>query len=134
MLDTNILIYYLKNKPLNVVQRVNQLPASDELCMSFVSYAELLKGAYDSQRQEKVLQQLAKLIRIIPVVYNNQPIMCEHYAKHATRLKRAGTIIGNNDLWIASHALALECILVTNNTKEFQRITELKLQNWALEE
>ena len=131
MLDTNILIYFIKNKPTSVAEHINQLPASDTLCMSYISYAELLKGAYDSQRQEKVLQQLTKLISMIPVVYIDSPVICDHYAKHAAQLKRQGTIIGSNDLWIASHALALDCTLVTNNLKEFERVTDLPLQNWV---
>nr|WP_245809105.1 type II toxin-antitoxin system VapC family toxin [Acinetobacter populi] len=131
MLDTNILIYFMKNKPVSVVEQINLLPITDILCMSFVSYAELLKGAYDSQRQEKVLRQLAKLINIIPVEYSDQSLICDYYAKHAIRLKRQGTPIGSNDLWIASHALALGCALVTNNTKEFERIPDLQLQNWV---
>lgn len=53
------------------------------------------------------------------------------YAHHALLLKQAGTPIGNNDLWIASHALAEKCILVSNNCKEFNRITDLTLENWA---
>ena len=52
MLDTNILIYFMKNKPLSVIERVNQLSQDDELCMSFISYAELLKGTYGSQRKD----------------------------------------------------------------------------------
>lgn len=52
MLDTNILIYFMKNKPLSVIERVNQLSQDDELCMSFISYAELLKGAYGSRLKD----------------------------------------------------------------------------------
>ena len=131
MLDTNILIYFMKNKPLSVIERVNQLSQDDELCMSFISYAELLKGAYGSQRKTVVLKQLENLILRIPVLYSTQQQLCEYCAHHALLLKQAGTPIGNNDLWIASHALAEKCILVSNNCKEFNRITDLTLENWA---
>lgn len=131
MLDTNILIYFMKNKPLSVIEQVNQLSQDDELCMSFISYAELLKGAYGSQRKTVVLKQLENLILRIPVLYSTQQQLCEYYAHHALLLKQAGTPIGNNDLWIASHALAEKCVLVTNNCKEFNRITDLTLENWA---
>ena len=98
MLDTNILIYFMKNKPLSVIERVNQLSQDDELCMSFISYAELLKGAYGSQRKTVVLKQLENLILRIPVLYSTQQQLCEYYAHHALLLKQAGTPIGNNDL------------------------------------
>lgn len=67
----------------------------------------------------------------MPVLYAADPSLCKHYATHFTRLLDAGTPIGANDLWIACHALAEDCTLVTNNTREFMRITGLPLDNWA---
>jgi tRNA(fMet)-specific endonuclease VapC len=58
-------------------------------------------------------------------------VICEHYAVQFTRLRAAGTPIGANDLWIASHALAEGCTLVTNNMREFERVVGLRLENWA---
>ncbi len=131
MLDTNILIYLIKRKPPGVARRVNALGDADKLCMSFVSYAELLKGAERSSRKAEVLRQLDGLIRHIPVHYPASPALCRHYAEQFTLLKTAGTPIGANDLWIASHALAEDAILVTNNTREFERVAGLRLENWA---
>lgn len=131
MLDTNILIYLIKNKPPSVAARINALDPSDELCMSFFTYAELLKGAERSTRKSDVLRRLGDLTRSIPVRYGASTAMCEHYAVQFTRLRTAGTPIGANDLWIACHALADSCTLVTNNTGEFERVQALKLDNWA---
>lgn len=131
MLDTNIVIYFIKNKPPAVVDRINKLDAEDSLCMSFITYAELLKGAERSTRKADVKRRLDSLIRQIPVIYATQPSICSHYAHHATQLRVAGSPIGGNDLWIASHALAENCVLVTNNTTEFERITGLRLENWV---
>ena len=131
MLDTNTLIYLLKHRPASVVERVNRLQPEDSLSMSFITYAELLKGAERSNRKLEVLRQLAALIRQVPVLYQATSALCEHYAQQVTRLKAAGTPIGANDLWIACHALAQDCILVTNNQSEFQRVEGLKLENWA---
>ena len=61
MLDTNILIYLIKNKPPSVAERVDNLQPDDQLCMSFITYAELLKGAERSTRKPQVLQNLARL-------------------------------------------------------------------------
>ncbi len=131
MLDTNTLIYLIKMKPPGVARRVNALAAEDRLCMSFVSYAELLKGAERSNRKTEVLRQLYTLTRLIPVHYASSPALCRHYAEQFTRLKSSGTPIGANDLWIACHALAEDAILVTNNTGEFERVGGLRLENWA---
>jgi tRNA(fMet)-specific endonuclease VapC len=131
MLDTNILIYLIKNRPAAVAERVNGLAPEDGLCMSFITYAELLKGAERSDRKDEVLRQLAALACIVSVRYQASPALCAHYARHAARLKDAGTPIGANDLWIACHALAEGCVLVSNNEREFRRIDGLLVENWA---
>jgi tRNA(fMet)-specific endonuclease VapC len=131
MLDTCTLIYLIKNKPPSVAERINALQPSDELCMSFITFAELLKGAERSNRQTEVLRQLDQLTQQIPVNNTVSRTLCSHYASQFTRLKEAGTPIGANDLWIACHALAQNCTLVTNNTREFDRIAGLRLEDWA---
>jgi len=131
MLDTNSLIYLIKQRPPGVAERINALPADSRLCMSFVTYAELLKGAERSTRKSNVLQRLTLLIRQVPVFYPSDAGICGHYAEQFTRLKAAGTPIGGNDLWIAAHALAMDAVLVTNNLSEFERVRGLKLENWV---
>ena len=131
MLDTNILIYLIKNKPPAIAERINALDPGDELCMSFVTYSELLKGAERSARKPEVLKRLTELTRSVPVRYRISELVCQHYASQFTLLRAAGTPIGANDLWIACHALADDCTLVTNNLKEFQRVQGLSLENWV---
>ena len=131
MLDTNILIYLLKNRPASVAQRINKLGEDAQLCMSFFTYAEMLKGAERSTRKSRVLRQLIQLVRQVPVVYHVDHTLCEQYAVHFTYLKEAGTPVGANDLWIACHATAENAILVTHNTDEFKRIKGLSLEDWV---
>lgn len=131
MLDTNILIYLMKNRPPAVADRVNALDGRASLCMSFFTFAELRMGAERSTQKSGVLHRLDALTQIIPVRYSVAPAICEHYAVQFTRLRSAGTPIGANDLWIASHALAEGCTLVTNNIREFERVAGLRLENWA---
>jgi tRNA(fMet)-specific endonuclease VapC len=131
MLDTNIIIYFIKNRPPSVARRINALEADATLHMSFFTYAELLKGAERSSRKADVLRRLDGLTRQIPVLYGVPPSICDHYAHHANRLREAGTPIGGNDLWIACHALAEDMVLVTNNVAEFERIQGLGVENWA---
>ena len=131
MLDTNTLIYFIKNKPSSVAVRIDALQDDDILCMSFVTFAELLKGAEGSTRKSEVLRRLEEIAQLVPVLYPDGPGICMHYAAQATRLRAAGTPIGGNDLWIASHALAESATLVTNDMGEFGRIHGLVLENWV---
>lgn len=131
LLDTNILIYLIKNRPPGIAERVNALADEDTLCMSFVTYAELLKGAERSTRKAQVLVRLDALTRQVPVLYPSTAAICRHYAEQFTRLKDAGTPIGANDLWIACHALAEQAILVTHNIREFGRIAGLRVIDWV---
>ncbi|MEJ7137328.1 type II toxin-antitoxin system VapC family toxin [Amphibiibacter pelophylacis] len=131
LLDTHILIYLIKNQPPAIAQRVDALPQDVRLCMSFVTWAELLKGAERSTRKPQVLRRLDALARQVTVLYPDGIRICQHYARQFTRLKEAGTPIGANDLWIACHALAENATLVTHNTREFQRVEGLKLEDWV---
>jgi tRNA(fMet)-specific endonuclease VapC len=131
LLDTNILIYLIKNHPPQVAERIDALAPNDSLAMSFITWAELLQGAEGSKRREATLRQLDQLARQVPVLYPEGPQICRHYAVQATALKRRGTPIGANDLWIACHALALDATLVSHNVREFARIEGLRLEDWA---
>lgn len=131
LLDTDILIYLIKNQPPAIAQRVDALPEGARLCMSFVTWAELLKGAERSSRKPEVLRRLEALARLVTVLYPTGPAICQHYAEQFTWLKDSGTPIGANDLWIACHGLAENAILVTHNTREFQRVKGLKLEDWT---
>ena len=131
LLDSNILMFLIKNQPPAIAHRVNTLPEDSRLCMSFITWAELLKGAERSTRKPEVLRRLDALARQVTVLYPNNPAICRHYAEQSTKLRCAGTPIGANDLWIACHALAEDATLVTNNTREFQRVAGLSLENWV---
>ncbi len=131
MLDTIILIYLIKNRPESVTERVNALGDDHELCMSFVTYAQLLEGAEGSVRKVDVLRRLEALTRQVPVHYPGGAGLCTHFAEQSVRLRTAGTPIGSNDLWIACLALAEAAVLVTNNEAEFRRISELRVENWV---
>ena len=131
MLDTNIIIYLLKNKPLELVQRLNALDDTSKICMSFITYAELLKGAEKSLRKAQVIKQIKNFTKTINVEFIKNEKLCESYASNFTRLKDAGTQNSANDLWIACHAISLNATLVTNNVREFESIKELNVENWV---
>jgi len=128
MLDTNICIYIAKHHPLQVRKRFEQLQTG-EVGMSFITHGELIFGAEKSQYRSKTLEKLGRLTEIIPVVFPDHQIAA-HYGEIRASLERSGQPIGANDLWIAAHARSLGITLVSNNTKEFERVPELKLENW----
>lgn len=129
MLDTNICIYIIKKKPLSVLEKFEQLPIGS-VAMSLITYGELEYGALRSNNSEKALNVLEELANYIPVLPAGSDVAKE-YANIRTDLAAKGTPIGNNDLWIAAHARSLGLTLVSNNIKEFERVENLMLENWA---
>lgn len=128
MLDTNICIYIAKNKPTSVLKKFNSLSVGD-VCMSIITYGELLYGAQTSSLKTQSLNILHRLTGLIePIPMHNKA--AKQYAELRVKLEKKGLPIGNNDLWIASHALAANVILVTNNQREFSRIPGLQVENW----
>lgn len=129
LLDTNICIYIAREKPPSVASRFAKMKAGS-VGMSLITYGELRYGAEKSNQREIALGTLDRLQQVIPVIEPDLQTSVAYGAIRA-RLDRAGTPIGNNDLWIAAHAMALGVTLVTNNMREFERIPGLKLVNWV---
>jgi tRNA(fMet)-specific endonuclease VapC len=129
LLDTNICIYIAKRRPPEVASRFYRLQPG-EVGLSMVTYGELLFGAEKSQHPEQAAERLQRFVELIPVLKlpDESP---RHYARIRADLERAGTPIGANDLWIAAHALASKLILVSNNLREFGRISGLQTENWV---
>ena len=129
LLDTNICIYIAKKRPIEVYQKLSELNVGD-VGMSLITFGELQFGAEKSQHRDIALEKLNQLLNYIPVIVPTEKT-AEKYAMIRSFLKKRGQPIGNNDLWIAAHALSLNTILVTNNTKEFIKVPELLLENWV---
>jgi tRNA(fMet)-specific endonuclease VapC len=129
LLDTNICIYILKRKPIEVFERFKTLKLG-ELKISSITVAELYYGAYNSQKIEKNLMTLDSFLKPFDYVEFNEKSAIE-YAKIKSNLKRKGTIIGELDMQIAAVARANDLILITNNVKEFERVNGLKVSNWV---
>jgi len=131
ILDTNICIYIAKQKPIEVLKHFETLDVG-EVGMSMITHAELLYGAKRSQQPQKSVETLEQLTSLIPVQPLNDSV-ANHYADIRANLASKGTMIGNNDLWIAAHVRSMGKILVSNNLKEFKRVQDLKLENWVNE-
>jgi len=99
--------------------------------MSVITHGELVYGAEHSGQPERSLRSVSELAALLPVLPLPEQAGTE-YGRLRAELERRGTPIGNNDLWIAAHARVEGLILVTNNEKEFRRIKDLKVENWAV--
>lgn len=129
MLDTNICIYIIKNKPRQVFQRLKEHDMSD-VCISSVTYAELAYGCEKSayaDRNRVALKLFLAGIEILPFDIDAG----EEYGRVRAGLERKGISIGSADMMIAAHAIAEDCTVVTNNTGEFVRVEGLKVENWV---
>jgi tRNA(fMet)-specific endonuclease VapC len=129
LLDTDIFIYIRQKRPEEVSRRFSKLHPG-EAAISVITYGELLCGAAKSVRRADALARLSALIDLLPILPLEEDA-AHAYSEIRAELKSNGEMIGNNDLWIAAHALAARLTLVTNNEKEFRRVRGLKVQNWA---
>ena len=129
MLDTNICIYIIKNKPKKVIIELKRHKPS-EICVSAITYAELTHGVEKSMAVEKNRFALVLLFSNIEVLDFDIKAAI-HYGKIRAYLEKQGTPIGPLDMMIAAHAMSLGYTVVTNNIKEFQRVPDLKLENWT---
>jgi tRNA(fMet)-specific endonuclease VapC len=129
MLDTNICIYIAKHRPPEVEARFERLKPG-QLVLSAITYGELSYGANKSNQRTLALTRLEEFVEDIPVADLSAAAALAYGEIRAT-LERQGRLIGNNDLWIAAHAVALDVTLATNNEREFRRIAELSVENWT---
>ena len=129
MLDTNICIYAIKNKPKEVIERLEEHEPG-EICISSVTYAELIHGVEKSKAVNKNRIALTLLLADIEIL-SFDANAAESYGEIRAELERKGTPIEPLDMMIAGHAKSLNYTVVTNNTKEFERIKGLRLENWV---
>lgn len=129
LLDTNICIYIKNHRPAEVLARFSKLPPG-KVAMSAITYGELCFGAEKSIKPKETHNILDHLAALIPVLPLDESVST-HYGKIRQHLQACCKPIGNNDLWIASHALANKLILVTNNEVEFERVPGLRVENWV---
>ncbi|WP_457673327.1 type II toxin-antitoxin system tRNA(fMet)-specific endonuclease VapC [Thiolapillus sp.] len=128
MLDTNIVIYVVKNRPESVREAFNQ--QAGRLCISTVTLGELYFGAEKSAKPEQnleVIEGFAARLEVLPFEAGD----AAHFGQLRAELAIQGTPIGPYDAMIAGHARARGLVLVTNNLREFQRVPGLRLENWV---
>ena len=129
LLDTNIIAELVRHPRSQVAGRVAEV-GEDSICTSIVVAAELRYGAAksDSKQLSERVGLLLSALEILPL----EPPADQRYAEVRHYLAEQGTPIGPNDLLIAAHALAADLTLVTANTREFERVPSLRVENWLL--
>jgi tRNA(fMet)-specific endonuclease VapC len=127
LLDTNIVIYVIKRRPIEVLEVFNQ--HSNRMAISAITLSELFHGAEKSQKVNQnlaVIEDFCSRIEVLP--YGAKA--SQHYGAIRSALEKAGKPIGMNDIHIAAHARSEGLILVTNNISEFARVPALQVENW----
>jgi len=129
LLDTNIVIYVIKQKPLSALKLFNE--HAGHMAISSITLAELMHGVEKSKtpaRSLEAVEDFCSRLEVLP--YGPKAAM--HYGSIRGALERKGQSIGVNDLHIAAHARSEGLMLVSNNLREFERVDALQLTNWAI--
>lgn len=129
MLDTNICIYIIKRKPVEVFAQFQKYEFS-EICISSITLAELGYGVEKSSNISQNRFALNCFLAPIDILPFTDRAAIE-YGKIRTSLEKCGQVIGAYDMLIAAHAYSERITLVTNNTSEFARISGLNVENWV---
>jgi len=133
MLDTNICSFIMCKNPPQVLRRLQAaVAAGDRLVISSISYAELRYGAASPRVPKTVTVWIDALVQRLDAVLAWDAAAVDASAALMAHLLRKGTPIGPNDTAIAGHALAADCIVVTNNTREFLRVPGLQVEDWSI--
>ncbi|MCA1949554.1 MAG: type II toxin-antitoxin system VapC family toxin [Treponema sp.] len=129
LLDTNICIYIINKHPREIIEKIKQLKPS-QVKLSAISVGELEYGVFKSKNREQNRNALIDFLSgfdILPFNDND----AEVFGLIRAELEKRGQVIGSYDMQIAAQAISNDLILVTNNTGEFERISQLKLENWV---
>jgi tRNA(fMet)-specific endonuclease VapC len=128
LLDTNIVIYVLKRRPVEVLKIFNT--NASRMAISSITLSELIYGAEKSPNVDKNLEAIEEFISHLDVLSYDAKAS-QHYGQIKASLERKGEVIGENDIHIAAHAISQGLTLVTNNLREFKRVKNLALENWV---
>ena len=131
MLDTDTCVFLMRGEAPVLAKRVQEVPLQQQV-MSVMTFAELTYGvkvsaAAKRKQNQAALDTLALYLAVVPWPQE----AAEHYAEIRLDLKKRGAQLGAADLMIAAHALAMDAIMVTNNTKDFNRVKGLQIENWT---
>jgi tRNA(fMet)-specific endonuclease VapC len=130
LLDTNICIYVINNKPKKILKKFSKYPVS-EFGLSSITQLELQYGVSKSKNKEKNQEALDEFLLPLTILPFHGDTLARSYGAIRTYLESKGRTIGPLDMLIAAHALSLDLTIISNNIKELSRVPNLKCENWA---
>ena len=128
LLDTNIVIYVLKRRPIEALEAFNK--NANRMAISSITLSELIYGAEKSANVDKNLEAVEDFVSHLDV-FSYDAKASQQYGQIKAGLEKRGELIGENDIHIAAQAISQGLILVSNNLKEFKRVPNLALENWV---
>ena len=132
MLDTNICSFIMRERPASVIERLQEVAESQhQIVISVITYYEMLLGTVDRNASPRHARLVDAFVTRLSAILPWEAVAAEKATRIKQDLAAMGTPIGGNDIMIAGHALAAECVLVTNNTREFARVQGLRFEDWA---
>jgi len=129
MLDTNMCSYIIRDNPKGIYETLKKVEAKHTVGLSSIVVSELFYGA--RKKESPKLRKVVELFVENFMIYDYDKVSASYYADVRSKLEKKGQIIGSHDLLISAHALSKNAVLVTNNTKEFERVDGLVLENWV---
>ena len=129
LLDTNICIYIINEKPKKILRKFKQYPVH-EFGISSITHAELQYGVEKSKHKDTNQDALDEFLLPLTILPFHGKRLVAYYGEIRTSLESNGKTIGPFDMLIAAHAFSLDLTIISNNTKEFSRIPNLKCENW----
>ena len=131
LIDTNICIYIMNNQPPEVLEKFKRVGVGN-VGISSITVSELYYGACKSNKIKQNIKRLEEFLYPFEILTYDE-IASREYGKIRSRLEKKGPVIGPLDMLIAAHALSKKLIIITNNSKEFKRISSLQVENWVKE-
>ena len=128
MLDTNILVFAIRH-PQNEINQILKQHIANDVCISAITYGELEYGVHKSKYPQQDQAALQLFLAGIPIL-DFDWLAAEHFGDIIAALEQKGQRIGDRDMLIAAHARSLDYTLVTNNTREFERVEGLMIEDW----
>lgn len=132
MLDTNICSFIMRERPASVLERLQEsVDGQHRIVISVITYYEMLLGTVGRNASPRHARLVDAFVTRLSAILPWEAMAAERATLIKQELAAKGTPIGGNDIMIAGHALAAECVLVTNNTREFARVQGLRFEDWA---
>ena len=135
MLDTNICSFIMRERPPSVLDRLQQaVELQNSVAISVITYYEMLLGAIGRKASPRHASLIEAFVARLSAILPWDRVAAEEAMRIRRDLSAKGTPIGGNDAMIAGHALAADCVLVTNNIREFSRVAGLHVEDWATQQ